>query len=114
MKTPIDTRLWIDRLGARMIEPRDRYVMNEDQVMTSVEYAGPMQAELREFRVALDAYFAYCRDCLRAGAGATPLPPIPDDLKSYLLLHEAGKSAAKAPAKANKRVKEVSDGPKGE
>ena len=45
MKRPDDRRLWIDRLGVRMEEPRVRYVINTTQVMTSTEYDGDYRPE---------------------------------------------------------------------
>lgn len=97
------SRLWIDRLGVRMDEPRDRYHITSDQVMTSVEYTGELQPELIEFREALGYYFEYCKECRFAVGQETGLPDMPPELVKYLTRKEVknarkkASSAAKAP-----------------
>lgn len=86
---PGEQRLWIDRMGVRMDEPRERYHITDQQVMVSVEYVGPMQDELLEFRAAMEDYFTYCRDCRMAQSQAVALPEMPPALIKYLQRKEA-------------------------
>lgn len=79
-------RLWIDRLGVRMEEPRDRFVINEEQVMTSVEYTGPYKMELSVFRDVIEQYFWYSKECRQAATTGAEMPTMPTDLEQYIQL----------------------------
>jgi len=97
MKTANDQRLWVDKMGVRMEEPRDRHWIGPDQTMMSIEYIGEGKEELLKFRDVLEDYFEFCKDVRRAhneGVDTTFATP-PESLMALFAKPAAKKAAPK-------------------
>ena len=88
MKFENDQRVWLDRVGVRMEEPRDRFWAGPEQVMTSVLYTGQHGDVLLRMRVLVEDYFAFCRDVREAIAAGRDVSEVRPP-ESLMALFEA-------------------------